>query len=756
MSDQQEQQQQQLEQLREQEFHRQQQLQQLQAKVQKVFYLLVQPDNTPFMNSTIDAVLIPVNADLSNVDSSNMRVYKKRADATMELVEVDAIVADLGDGAGKTLANALLVVVLMPGFQGLPVIQLRPIDPGLLKSPVEVQLPVGWDTISFIGPDKWRENIVEEISKRLWESDVVTDRIPPMAFVRCSRGGKTRALLEIASMLKAQSPGLAVIYVSFNNATEVDASETDGLAALRKTRALKEIASMLKAQSPGLAVIYVSFNNWTNLKYSETDGLAALRRRIAYYSLKEAPRNNDAFEDYRKMEFSESDLLNWLGDNECVLFVDELNLLGDRLNSEFAHFIKSRFLARKGRYFVFSSHKATTAVDLSNFMESQSNRGVLTPGLPLVTNVQKARDSLHWQSMSARDLIIYGGIPGLLVEAHKNGPPSLKRNELIKSFIQSNNVNMGVIRVILGTFFTGDYKVLPPQLLELMDVTPEKPLKVKWIPFHLMELMKDWGYLMSLPLSTRHALSEVETLFISLATSKEKSREAWEALFVVVLLIRCLSGKVNSALLPLHGMNDASVSYNYLMDSSKTSWLDVTNKSREAWEALFVVVLLIRCLSGKVNSALLPLHGINDASVSYNYLMDSSKTSWLDVTNVNDLLSMIPKRLENDKCPHIAVYYPPHSKFELYDVFVVPFNASGERGRIIGYQLKEGKKKPDKGPSKLVDVSIVIRGDTIDGSSTRKGWRIASEEEINEFFGENARLWTPKHWIEYSKVWFEN
>jgi hypothetical protein len=259
---------------------------------------------------------------------------------------------------------------------------------------------------------------------------------------------------------------------------------------------------------------------------------------------------------------------------------------------------------------------------------------------------------------------------------------------------------MDVIRVILRTFFTGDYEVLPPQLLELMDVTPGKPLKVKWIPFHLMELMKNLGYLMSLPLSTRYALNEVETLFLSLGKSKEKSDEAWEALFVVVLLIRCLSGLVDSTLLPLPGMSVASV--------------------------------------------------------SYNYLMDSSKTFWPDVKNVNDLLNMIPKKLENDKSPHIAIYYPPHAQFEMYDVFVVPFNASGERGQIIGYQLKEGKGKPNKGPATAVDVSFVIRGDTNDGSSAGKGWRIASEEEINEFFGENAMLWTPKHWKEYSRLWFDN
>jgi hypothetical protein len=54
-----------------------------------------------------------------------------------------------------------------------------------------------------------------------------------------------------------------------------------------KTRALKEVASMLKARSPEVATIYVSFNDAAQLNDEETDALAALRRRIAYYSLNE-------------------------------------------------------------------------------------------------------------------------------------------------------------------------------------------------------------------------------------------------------------------------------------------------------------------------------------------------------------------------------------------------------------------------------------------------------------------------------------
>jgi hypothetical protein len=56
----------------------------------------------------------------------------------------------------------------------------------------------------FVCPEHWLADVQAEIINRLEESDDTDTkddtliRVPPMAFARCSRGGKTRALREIA------------------------------------------------------------------------------------------------------------------------------------------------------------------------------------------------------------------------------------------------------------------------------------------------------------------------------------------------------------------------------------------------------------------------------------------------------------------------------------------------------------------------------------------------------------------------------
>ena len=52
------------------------------------------------------------------------------------------------------------------------------------------------------------------------------NRTPPMALVRCSRGGKTRALTEIAKKSR-NALGICVIYVTFNDWSSMRPEEQD-------------------------------------------------------------------------------------------------------------------------------------------------------------------------------------------------------------------------------------------------------------------------------------------------------------------------------------------------------------------------------------------------------------------------------------------------------------------------------------------------------------------------------------------------
>ncbi len=54
-----------------------------------------------------------------------------------------------------------------------------------------------------------------------------------MALVRCSRGGKTRALEEIAHSLRRKRPEISVVFVSFNDDSVIkDWEHADPVAAL--------------------------------------------------------------------------------------------------------------------------------------------------------------------------------------------------------------------------------------------------------------------------------------------------------------------------------------------------------------------------------------------------------------------------------------------------------------------------------------------------------------------------------------------
>lgn len=135
-------------------------------------------------------------------------------------------------------------------------------------------------------------------------------RIPPLVLSRCSRGGKTRTLNEVALKLATQ---LAVY------------------------------------------TLVVSFNgSLTPLSDCEEDApLFALTRRIAF-ALSTCEKTGEVFESqFLRLEIEETVVAKWLEKGKWVLLVDELNSLDLKsqkrrpANQVFAKFIKSGFLNKK-------------------------------------------------------------------------------------------------------------------------------------------------------------------------------------------------------------------------------------------------------------------------------------------------------------------------------------------------------------------------------------------------------------------------
>jgi hypothetical protein len=180
---------------------------------------------------------------------------------------------------------------------------LREFDVTRLCKPSEVTVPlVLEDEPEFVWKE-WLDATLEDIKAGLEAGDVETRRVKPMALVRCSRGGKTRALKEIARVLHKNN--LLAIFVSFND--------------------------------------YSPLRNWEQL-----DPVGALCRRIAFAALtsRDHADSKQQYNDFCTTGVTEAQILHWLGKVPCVLLIDEINNLEQLLVKQspaaqaFATFLK--------------------------------------------------------------------------------------------------------------------------------------------------------------------------------------------------------------------------------------------------------------------------------------------------------------------------------------------------------------------------------------------------------------------------------
>ena len=165
---------------------------------------------------------------------------------------------------------------------------------------------------------------------------------------------------------------------------------------------------------------------------------------------------------------------------------------------------------------------------------------------------------------------------------------------------------------------------------------------------------------------------------------------------------------------------------------------DAKESSGDGWESLFVAVLLIRCWAQLGDQFLLPVEFEPPCTFSYNKPFEGNFAT----QSVHEFVAGIR---EPSSFPHIAVYYPTHAKFPLYDVIVAYFDEWQKR-RLYGYQLKEGKALPKKFAMSVFEESFVIRGEAAEEPEMGKKWVRASEEQIDTFFGVSGQHWTPRRW----------
>lgn len=169
----------------------------------------------------------------------------------------------------------------------------------------------------FVAQPGWLANLTAKFKVQYERNEAKEGlRVEPIAVVRCSRGGKTRALTELGIKLHAES----------------------------------------------IPVLFVSFNHFSTFAEEEqSDPLAALCLRIGFLAM-----GATDFDVFRKSySVSPDSVAAWLGSSPCVLILDELNR-AEALNTktkagtEFVDFIRKHFLQPSCRMFVFSSHVVST------------------------------------------------------------------------------------------------------------------------------------------------------------------------------------------------------------------------------------------------------------------------------------------------------------------------------------------------------------------------------------------------------------
>ncbi len=532
--------------------------------------------------------------------------------------------------------------------------ELHPLDRGLLLPPLEVlPFPIGPEEPAFCAEEGWLEAEVGNLRAGLEQEETNLSRVHPTAFIRCSRGGKTRVLLELNKLLREQLPNVAVVYVSFNNFSSLEPWE------LR-------------------------------------DPLGALCRRIAFSALKQRDATAAGFRKFRRTCVSEKDIEDWLGGTPCILLIDELNVL--ELDAKgaplVAGFLKKCFLFTRGRYFAFSSHVVPRGQGLSDFMDSISERGIVIHQLPLIPSMADAREKFAWPDLTVRQALLRGRVPALISYTRGSMPhPFDKRKTAIAEvFHDWNDENL---KELLRSFLSGQPSCVPQPLLQVMSVASvDDEGLIVWIPYHMAHVLKSIGDSERVGRGLREVVITIQDMFHGFETGKTSGGDSWEALFAIAVMIRLATGSFHRLL--------------------------------------------------NLSAALPAVFGL-----SYNLLWKQQEddVAFPDITTLDQLMRGLTKPLAY---PHVAVYYPPHARFQIYDLIVVVHQAADAR-TVFGYQLKEGREIPAKMASDVCECSYVVRGCAAEQKNLLRGWVVASDGEMDEFLGVTGSVLAPKQWRKLAK-----
>ena len=364
----------------------------------------------------------------------------------------------------------------------------------------------------LVGIDACVKACMGLIEKYINRSDVsLTNRVPPTCAARCARGGKTTFLLKLGERL-AETEYLP-IFVSFNGESPV------------------------KRRDNELA------DEW-------------LYRTIAYALL---PANSslrqDVADEFGNKTCQKSTLQSYF---ECqknvVLLVDELNQLllrgptkeEEKAEQDAARFMKNVFLGPEGTYMVFTSHIQSTGLDLTQYMEGDSVRGLEITGLPFADELGELQNmSPAFSGLTHMKAAYYSRVPALLWSSHDDGSLLSQKLSQIREDPQQH------LAAFLREVLAGTLMREMEAFRQLTDGSQKnRPI---WIPCFMSHFLIQCS-------SVCPACGVLGRWLQGMQAAEEKDGKAWEKIIAVAFGLRYIWQQMGGELHGwLHGHEGAAV-----------------------------------------------------------------------------------------------------------------------------------------------------------------------------------------------------
>jgi hypothetical protein len=336
-----------------------------------------------------------------------------------------------------------------------------------------------------------------------------SNRVPPLAFCRLARGGKTTFLIKL--FVELRKNGYTPIVANFNSGFFKYKGETHLQAVLR---------------SIGLAFVSSPLVERERVICNET--------RLMEYI--------EAFEASEKGQASRG----------IVLLADELNQIDSPLDEESSKFLKAEFLDKAKRYLVFTSHvfmdvegEAELDKNLAPKRAKPSIRGVHLAHLPVCTDVETLRKA--WQpksnALTRCEVALYGGIPGL-IRASLEGSFNIRHRYERGNVVIAQGEAVGLLEAFVRALRTGDVSSSLFRFFmfsSAFNVGVE--MKLKWPVCYIAPILD------CPPFFKVHGIYSFDQIVVQPLITHAKdvsSGKAWEIVVRAGILINALDASLNS------------------------------------------------------------------------------------------------------------------------------------------------------------------------------------------------------------------